>query len=140
MPVLYTAHVHVTGGREGKAESDDKKLSVTLSRPAPGGTGTNPEQLFAAGYAACFASAVAFVAGQKKLETGTINVQSEVALNQNDGGFYLDATLNFLLPSLDKETAEKLVAEAHNVCPYSKATRGNINVTLKVNGNPIEAK
>ena len=140
MPVLYTAHVNVAGGREGRAESDDKKLSVTLSRPAPGGTGTNPEQLFAAGYAACFASAVAFVAGQKKMETGAINVQSEVTLNQNDGGFYLEATLNFLLPGLDKDTAEKLVAEAHGVCPYSKATRGNITVTLKVNGNPIAVK
>ncbi len=140
MPVLYTAHVNVTGGREGKAESDDKKLSVTLSRPAPGGTGTNPEQLFAAGYAACFASAIAFVAGQKKMETGAINVQSEVTLNQNDGGFYLEAVLNFLLPSLDRETAEALVAEAHTVCPYSKATRGNVTVTLKVNGNPIGVK
>lgn len=137
MPVLYTAHANVTGGRDGKGETDDKKLSVTLARPGGGGAGTNPEQLFAVGYAACFASAVGFVAGQKKLETGAISISSEVTLNQDDTGFFIAAILNVLLPTLAREEAETLVKEAHKVCPYSKATRNNISVTLKVNGNPL---
>lgn len=137
MTVLYTAKATVQGGRDGQAETDDKRLAVTLSRPGGTGTGTNPEQLFAVGYAACFSGAVAFVAGQKKLETGSISIQSEVTLNQNEGGFFIAVTLNVQMPSLDKETAEELVAEAHKVCPYSKATRNNIEVTLKANGQPI---
>lgn len=137
MPVLYTAQAHVTGGRDGQGETDDKKLSVTLSRPGGGGAGTNPEQLFAIGYAACFSGAIGFVAGQMKLETGTININSEVTLNQDDGGFFIGATLNVLLPQMEREEAAKLVKEAHKVCPYSKATRGNIIVTLKVNGQPV---
>lgn len=137
MPVLYTAHANVTGGREGAGETDDKKLSVTLSRPGSTGTGTNPEQLFAVGYAACFAGAVGFVAGQKKLETGAISIQSEVALNQDDKGFSLAVTLNVLLPSLDKAEAAELVKEADKVCPYSKGLRGNVPVTLKANGEQV---
>ena len=137
MPVLYTAHTTVTGGRDGHAESDDKRLSLDLSRPGAAGKGTNPEQMFAAGYAACFSGAIGFVAGQKKLETGTITIQSEVTLNQDDTGFFIGATLNVLLPTLDKKEAETLVREAHKVCPYSKATRNNIAVTLKLNGQPL---
>lgn len=137
MPVLYTAHANVTGGRDGHGESDDKKLSVQLSKPGGGGTGTNPEQLFAVGYAACFGGAIGFVAGQKKLETGAISIQSEVTLNQDENGFFIAATLNVLLPTLAREEAEALVKEAHKVCPYSKATRNNITVTLKVNGNAL---
>ncbi|MBL8711944.1 MAG: organic hydroperoxide resistance protein [Alphaproteobacteria bacterium] len=137
MPVLYTAKAHVTGGRDGAGETDDKKLSVTLSRPGGAGTGTNPEQLFAIGYAACFAGAVGFVAGQKKLETGTINIQSEVTLNQDEKGFSLGVILNVLLPSLDKAEAAELVKEADKVCPYSKGIRGNVPVTLKANGEPV---
>lgn len=137
MPVLYTAHANVTGGRDGHGETDDKKLSVTLSRPGGGGNGTNPEQLFAVGYAACFAGAIGFVAGLQKLETGAITIQSDVTLNQDDGGFFIGATLNVLLPTLGREEAEKLVKEAHKVCPYSKATRNNITVTLKVNGQDL---
>jgi len=139
MAVLYTAKVSTTGGREGKSESDDKKLVVTQSRPGSSGNGTNPEQLFAAGYSACFGGALAHVAGQKKLETGSITVQAEVTLNQNEAGFFIGATLNVLLPSLDKATAEDLVRAAHQVCPYSKATRNNIDVVLKLNGAPLEA-
>ncbi|MDE1153024.1 MAG: organic hydroperoxide resistance protein [Micavibrio sp.] len=138
MTVLYTAHVHVAGGRDGRADSDDKKLSLTLSRPGSSGGGTNPEQLFAAGYAACFASAIAFVAGQKKLETGAISIQSDVTLNQNEGGFFIEPTLNVQLPAIDRALAEELVREAHKVCPYSKAVRGNVNVALKLNGTPLE--
>lgn len=137
MTVLYTANAAVQGGRDGQAETSDKRLSVTLSRPNGPGAGTNPEQLFAVAYAACFSGAVAFVAGQKKLETGSISVQSEVTLNQNESGFFIAATLNVQMPQLDKETAEELVREAHLVCPYSKATRGNITVTLKANGHPV---
>lgn len=137
MPVLYTAKAHVTGGRDGAGETDDKKLSVTLSRPGGAGNGTNPEQLFAIGYAACFAGAVGFVAGQKKLETGTINIQSEVTLNQDDKGFSLGVILNVLLPSLDKAEAAALVKEADKVCPYSKGIRGSVPVTLKANGEPV---
>lgn len=137
MPVLYTAKANVTGGRDGAGETDDKKLSVTLSRPGGAGTGTNPEQLFAIGYAACFAGAVGFVAGQKKLETGTINIQSEVTLNQDEKGFSLGVILNVLLPSLDKAEAAELVKEADKVCPYSKGIRGNVPVTLKANGEPV---
>jgi len=137
MPVLYTANALVTGGRDGHGETDDKKLSVTLSRPGGGGAGTNPEQLFAIGYAACFSGAISFVAGQKKLETGAISIQSEVTLNQDDGGFFIGVTLNVQLPLLDRKEAETLVKEAHKVCPYSKATRNNVNVVLKVSGQPL---
>lgn len=137
MTVLYTAHAIVNGGRDGKGETDDKKLSVTLSRPGPGGTGTNPEQLFAIGYAACFASAVSFVAGLKKLETGAITIHSDVALNQNEQGFFLGVTLNVAIPSLDSAEAQELVREADKVCPYSKALRNNVKVTLAANGHPV---
>jgi Ohr subfamily peroxiredoxin len=137
MSVIYTAHANVTGGREGAGETDDKKLSVTLSRPGGTGGGTNPEQLFALGYAACFGSAVAHVAGQKKINTGAVSIQSEVTLNRDDKGFSLGVTLNLLLPSLDQAQAEELVKEAHTVCPYSKALRGNVPVTLKANGKQV---
>lgn len=134
MPLLYTARATVTGGRDGKAETDDGKLAVTLSRPGGGGAGTNPEQLFAAGYAACFSSAIAFVAGQRKLETGAITLHSEVTLNQDEHGFFLGVTLAVTMTGIDEKTGTVLVQDAHKVCPYSKATRGNITVTLKLNG------
>lgn len=137
MPVLYTANALVTGGRDGQGETDDKKLAVQLTRPGGGGAGTNPEQLFAVGYAACFSGAISFVAGQKKLETGAISIQSEVTLNQDEGGFFIGVSLNVQLPLLDRKEAEALVKEAHKVCPYSKATRNNINVILKINGQPL---
>ena len=137
MTVLYTAHATVTGGRDGKGETDDKRLSVALSRPGPAGTGTNPEQLFAVGYAACFSSAMSFVAGQKKLETGAINIQSEVSLNQNEQGFFLQVSFNITVPALDTKEAEALVKEADKICPYSKAIRNNVKVALSVNGNPV---
>ena len=130
---LYTAHATSVGGRGGHVETDDKRVAFDLT-PSNSKTGTNPEQLFACGYAACFGSALDAVAKKQNLQTGEITVQIDVALNQNDeGGFFLAATLNVSAPSLDKAAAEKLVATAHTVCPYSKATRGNIDVTLKVN-------
>lgn len=137
MTLLYTARTIVTGGRDGKAESDDGKLAITLSRPGGGGAGTNPEQLFAAGYAACFGGALAYVAGQRKLETGAITIHSEVTLNQNEQGFFIAATLNVLMTAVDEKTGIVLVQDAHKVCPYSKATKGNITVTLKLNGKPV---
>lgn len=137
MTVLYTAHAMVSGGRDGKGETDDKKLSVSLSRPGPAAPGTNPEQLFAVGYAACFSSAISFVAGQKRLETGAVNIHSDVSLNQSESGFFLQVALNIALPTLDKKEAETLVKEADKICPYSKALRNNVKVALAVNGNPV---
>ena len=137
MTVLYTAHATVSGGRDGKGETDDKRLSVALSRPGGAGTGTNPEQLFAVGYAACFSSAISFIAGQKKLETGAISINSDVSLNQNEQGFFLQVALNVTVASLEKKEAEDLITEADKICPYSKALRNNVKVALSLNGNPI---
>jgi Ohr subfamily peroxiredoxin len=135
MTVLYTAHATVHGGREGKAETDDKKLSVTLTKP--GGPGTNPEQLFAVGYAACFSGALSYVTGQRKLNTGEITIKSDITLNQGDGGFSIGATLNVSAPGLSEKDAIDLVREADTVCPYSKALRNNVKVTLTANGKPV---
>ena len=139
MSVIYTARVTTTGGREGKVESDDKQISLTLVKPGSGSDGSNPEQLFIAGYSACFCSAVEFLAKQQKIDVGQVTVNAEASLHKEDAtGFHLSAVLDVQLPSLDKATAEKLVAEAHDMCPYSKATRGNINVTLKVNSTEVK--
>lgn len=137
MPVLYTARATITGGRDGKAETDDGKLAISLSRPGGGGTGTNPEQLFAAGYAACFGGALSYVAGQRKLETGAITIHAEVTLNQNEQGFFIAVAMNIQMASVDEKTGMVLVQDAHKVCPYSKATKGNITVALKLNGKAV---
>ena len=137
MKNLYTAHAISTGGRSGHVETDDKRLAFDLT-PSTSATGTNPEQLFACGYAACFGSAIDAVAKKQKLDTGTITVKVDVDLNQDDqGGYFLAATLNISAPSLDKAAAQSLIEAAHQVCPYSKATRGNIEVTLKVDGEAL---
>lgn len=138
MKTLYTAHATATGGRDGRAETDDKKVSLKISRPGGSGEGTNPEQLFAIGWGACFGSAVQFVAQQQKLDTGEIEVKADIDLNQDDNGFFLGATLNVTVPNLDQASAQKLVEAAHQVCPYSKATRGNIQVKLNANGAPVQ--
>lgn len=136
--VVYTAHATATGGRDGVAKSDDGKLEVKLDPPRQmggGGTGTNPEQLFAAGYAACFIGALKFVAGTKKLQLQDVSIDSSVAfgpLANGAKGFGIDVAMAVHLPGLDREAAEALVYEAHEVCPYSNATRGNIDVTLTV--------
>jgi lipoyl-dependent peroxiredoxin len=135
MTVIYTGHVTVNGGRDGRAEADDGKLAVQIAKP--GGAGTNPEQLFGAAYGACFGGAVGFVAGQKKLETGAITIKADVSLNQNETGFFIEAALHVTLPALDRKEAVELVREAHKVCPYSKATRNNVKVTLTANGDPV---
>ncbi len=137
---LYTAHATATGGREGKVETDDKKISTQLSRPGSNQPGTNPEQLFASGYSACFGSAVEFVAKQQGLNLSNVNVQADVTLYQGEDGFSIGAVLDVELPGTDSLTAQKIVQAAHQICPYSKATRGNIDVTLKANGQELTAK
>lgn len=137
MPVIYTARATSTGGRDGHTETDDKKISFDLSGPGSGGPGTNPEQLFAAGYAACFGGAVQYIAKQQGLDVGRVEVRSEIELNKDDNGFFLGAVMDVQLPDLDRAKAIALVEATHEFCPYSKATRGNIVVTLKVNGDAI---
>lgn len=139
MNVLYTAHATSSGGRTGEAKTDDGRLSVTLDTAkelgGTGGPGTNPEQLFAAGYSACFHSALKFVAGQKKVQVPADSaVTAHVGIGQNPKGkgFALDVTLEVSLPGVDKAEAEALVRETHEVCPYSNATRGNVDVKLSV--------
>lgn len=139
MKALYTAHAHATGGREGHAETDDKVVDVTLSTPKElgggGGSGTNPEQLFATGYAACFLGAIKFVAGKDKVTiTEDAKVESSVGIGPRDdgGGFGLVVSLKATLPGLDHAVAEDLVKRADVVCPYSHATRGNIQVDISV--------
>ena len=138
MKNLYTALATATGGREGHAESNDGKLKVTLTPPKElggpaNGTGTNPEQLFAAGYAACFESAVRHVARAKKVTVSQSRVTSEVTLgSKDDGGFQIAVRLNVALPGIDRATAQELVTTAHLVCPYSNATRGNVEVDITV--------
>jgi lipoyl-dependent peroxiredoxin len=136
MSAMYTA-IATASGRDGRAVTSDKKLDVTLARPAEmggDGEGTNPEQLFAAGYAACFASALGLVAGKRKVDTADAAVTAEVGLNPNgSGGFGLSVTLRVELPDdVDAGTGRELVEAAHQVCPYSNATRGNIPVELVV--------
>lgn len=138
MQILYTANATATGGRDGQATSDDQKLSVKLSTPrelgGAGGEGTNPEQLFAAGYSACFIGAMKFVAAAQKIALpADTSVNGKVGIGPNGkGGFGLAVELNVSLPGLAREAAEALVHKAHEVCPYSNATRGNIDVTLNL--------
>ncbi|MEV5711315.1 organic hydroperoxide resistance protein [Actinoallomurus sp. NPDC052274] len=136
MSVLYTA-IATASGRDGRAVSSDKKLDVTLAAPTEmggDGEGTNPEQLFAAGYAACFASALDHVAGEKKISVSDAAVTAEVGIGPNDsGGYGLEVVLRVELPDgVPAGTGRELVEAAHQVCPYSNATRGNIPVELVV--------
>lgn len=134
---LYTAHATAVGGRDGRIKTDDAKLDLAVAVPkglgGPGGDGTNPEQLFAAGYAACFGSAVSQVARAKQLRTGPLTIDAHVSIGPVGGGaFGLAVELVARLPELAREEAEALVHAAHQVCPYSNATRGNIAVEVKV--------
>ncbi|MEE9102071.1 organic hydroperoxide resistance protein [Pseudomonas sp. QE6] len=134
---LYTATATATGGRDGRAISSDGILDVKLSTPrelgGQGGEATNPEQLFAAGYSACFIGAIKFVASQSKKQIpADASITGKVGIGQIPGGFGLEVELNINLPGLDQAEAEDLVAKAHQVCPYSNATRGNIDVRLNV--------
>lgn len=134
--IMYTAHAHVTGGREGRAVSDDGLLDVKLSPPkAMGGAGTatNPEQLFAAGYSACFMGAMKHVAGIKKISIpADASIDASVDIGPIPAGFGIAAKLVINLPGLDRALATDLVHAAHQVCPYSNATRGNIDVELVI--------
>lgn len=134
---LYTAHATATGGRDGHVTSSDQVLDLDVRIPremgGSGGAYTNPEQLFAAGYAACFDSALNRVIQMSKVKTGTTTVTADVSIGKNDaGGFGLAVTLDVNVPAVDQAVAEGLVEKAHQVCPYSNATRGNIDVTLHV--------
>lgn len=136
MQILYTAHATATGGRDGRAVTDDKKLEAKLSTPkelgGAGGDGTNPEQLFAAGYSACFLSALKFVAlATKTTLPQDAAVTADVGIGPNDrGGFGLEVQLSVSLPGLEQGAAQALVNKAHEVCPYSNATRGNVDVKV----------
>ena len=131
--VLYTGKVHVAGGRDGAAKSTDGRLDISLSSPGTKGLGTNPEQLFAAGWSACFIGAMRHNAAEQQFTLPeAASVDTEVDLATNEGGFLLQARLKVNLPGLSLEQAMTVVAAAHETCPYSKATRGNINVTINV--------
>lgn len=139
MAVLASETAGATAGREGKATSPDGKINLNLSPPGSNGPGTNPEQLFAAGYSACFGGAIKAAAGLEKiaLNPKDIRVTATVNLNKDESGFFLDVTLNAEL-SVAQAQAEALVAKAHTICPYSKATRSNIEVKLQANGKALQ--
>jgi Ohr subfamily peroxiredoxin len=135
--VVYQAHATVTGGRDGRAVSSDNVLDLKLTTPkemgGAGGVGTNPEQLFAAGYSACFLGALKFVAGRAKVAIpDTTTVEGTVGFGPTASGFGIEAELKVTIPGLPREQAEALVNKAHEVCPYSNATRNNIDVRLVV--------
>ena len=131
--VLYTAKTRTTGGRDGASRSSDGRLDVKLSSPGTSGGGTNPEQLFAAGWSACFLGAMGVAAGKLKVALPAERaVDAEVDLGITDGGYLLRARLNVSLPGLDREVARAVVDAAHQICPYSKATRGNIDVEINL--------
>jgi Ohr subfamily peroxiredoxin len=131
MSVLYTALTHTTGGRQGESYSADGNLDIQLTPPGANGTGTNPEQLFAAGWSACFIGAMGVAAAAQKVKLpADTAVDAEVDLLNTDGAFSLQARLNVSVPGVDREIAQKIVDGAHQTCPYSKATRGNIPVTV----------
>lgn len=131
--VLYTGKTHTTGGRDGAARSDDGRLDVQLSAPGSSAPGTNPEQLFAAGWSACFIGAMGLAAGQLKVKLpAQTAVDAEVDLVNNESGYFLQARLNVSLPGLDRETAQAIVDGAHQTCPYSKLSRGNIDVEINL--------
>ncbi len=131
--VLYTANTHTTGGRSGESRSSDGKLDIKLSPPGSNGSGTNPEQLFAAGWSACFIGAIGKAAAGMKVQLpADLAVDAEVDLGTNESGYGLQARLNVSLPGIDPEVARALVDAAHQTCPYSKATRGNIGVEINL--------
>ena len=140
---IYTAEAHVTGGRaEGHGKTSDGALEVDLRLPAEmggEGGGTNPEQLFAVGYAACFEGAIGVAARRLKAEAGDVAIDSQVSLvPTEDRKFTIAVVLDVTLPSVDDpEQAVEIVAAAHQICPYSNATRGNIEVALSANGQPV---
>lgn len=132
--VVYTARTHTTGGRDhGVARSSDGHLDVTLASPGSSGIGTNPEQLFAAGWSACFGSAILLAARKTNLALGEVTIDAEIDLHRTDDtDYFLSARLNICIPDIDRTVAQALVQQAEQLCPYSKATRGNIDVTFNL--------
>lgn len=131
--VLYTAKTHTTGGREGASRSSDGRLDIKLSSPGSTGVGTNPEQLFAAGWSACFEGAMGLAARKRKIALpADLFIDAEVDLGTTDSAYFLQARLNVGLPGVERDVAQALVDEAHQTCPYSKLTRGNIKVTINL--------
>ena len=138
--VVYTAHASATGGRDGRAVSSDNVIDLKLSVPKEmgggGGAATNPEQLFAAGYSACFDSALNLVINKSKIKTGETTVTADVSIGQiENGGFGLAVELEVNIPGVSIEEAQELTEKAHQICPYSNATRNNIDVKLTVTNN-----
>lgn len=129
--VLYTGKVHTTGGREGAARSSDGRLDIKLSTPGGNGAGTNPEQLLGAGWSACFIGAMGGAARALKISLpADTSVDTEIDLGTTDNAYFIQARLNVSLPGLPRDVAQEVVDRAHQTCPYSKATRGNIGVTI----------
>lgn len=142
MKTLYTARATSVEGRNGHAQTDDGNLSVELGTPGGAskktGKVTNPEQLFACGYAACFGGALEAAAKLENTPIRNVEIHSEVTLNQDDSGYFIAVILDVAIPGVENDVAEKIVRRAHGICPYSKATKGNIEVTLKVNSQPLQ--
>lgn len=131
--VLHTGKTHTSGGRDGVSRSSDGRLDVSLSRPGTSGSGTNPEQLFAAGWSACFIGALKAEAAKMNLAVpADLAIDAEVDLGVTDGAYGLTVRLNVTLPGVERDVAQRLVDAAHQTCPYSRATRGNIDVAIKV--------
>ena len=131
--VLYTARTHTIGGREGRSRSDDGRLDVKLDRPGAGGNGTNPEQLFAAGWSACFEGALSVAAARRRMTLpAETAIDAEVDLRNGDDGYSLAARMDVSIPGIERDLAQQLLEEAHQTCPYSKAVSGNIDVQLRL--------
>jgi osmotically inducible protein OsmC len=131
--LIYTARTHTTGGREGESRSDDGRLQVKLGRPGTPDKGTNPEQLFAAGWSACFEGAMGVAARKRRTALPPeTSLDAEVDLYSGDGVYTLAARLTIHIPGMDRETAQAIVDDAHEICPYSRATRGNIDVEIRL--------
>jgi len=136
---LFSTRATSVGGRQGKATTEDGTLNLDFSMPGSGKPGTNPEQLFALGYSTCFGGAVAAAAKLKGVEVTEVKINAEVSLNKGDDGYSVAVVLDAVLGGVDQAVAAELVRTAHHdICPYSKATRNNIPVTVKANGQPVE--
>ena len=131
--VIYTGKTHTTGGRDGISQSSDNRLEIELSSPGTSGKGTNPEQLLAAGWSACFLGAMGLAAGKLNIKLpAETAIDTEIDLGTGQGGYFLRSRLHISLPGIDHELAQSIVDEAHQTCPYSKATRGNIDVVISL--------
>lgn len=137
MTVLFTANATSKAGRDGHVETDNKHISLDLVRPSSGKPGTNPEELFACGYSACFGGATIAVAKKHGVDNADVQVKAAVTLNQDDNGFFIGATLDVTIAGVDAAKAAEIVKGAHDMCPYSKATHGNVEVKLIANGQAI---